>query len=355
MNYDPRNEDLSGSNSGGYSQEDIDKAVEDAIAKALEDTGYGSGLKDIRDALKGAEGAYGVERDAEGNIINVRGVQFGSLSGEDRPSLNPAIRQALSFGTGQTTDPRFSTYRNAQLQDFDVNANRRLGQTQRYFTRRGAGTGSAAEINTLNRAKSDISRERTSLSSNLGLQEFNAQNQAIGRAANLSGIEQGLQSNVIESKNRAIEGNLASIKAAIEGLSIPEQLRIAQTAAENAGTTSGGGGGGGGGLTVICTELNRQGLLTDELYQQERGFGEKMTKEDPAVMNGYHFLAAPVVSGMKKSKIFSKAVSFFVMPMIKEIAFWQGYGTGNFLGRAALCVGIPVCRIVGKRSKLVLA
>lgn len=94
--------------------------------------------------------------------------------------------------------------------------------------------------------------------------------------------------------------------------------------------------------TVICTELHLQGYLSDEVYAEDVKAGRELEETMPYVMKGYRFLASPIVKGMKKSKLFTKAVSFWAIP-------WANFMAGKESIRADIvCVlGIPLCHYVG--------
>ena len=100
--------------------------------------------------------------------------------------------------------------------------------------------------------------------------------------------------------------------------------------------------------TVICTELHRQGYLSDEVYAADVKFGLWMDKYFPQVINGYHFLAGPPVSQMQQSKSFTNAIWFFAKPWSEEMAYMTGVSDQeNFGGALLMVVGIPLCFIVG--------
>lgn len=97
--------------------------------------------------------------------------------------------------------------------------------------------------------------------------------------------------------------------------------------------------------SVLCTELNRQGILSNELYAKDVVFGQFLRKEWPETITGYHFLAKPVVKLMKKSKIFTKIISYPILSWAKYIAsdFENKYVMGAILFHA----GMPICAFIG--------
>jgi hypothetical protein len=97
-----------------------------------------------------------------------------------------------------------------------------------------------------------------------------------------------------------------------------------------------------GGITVICSELYRQGKLSDEIIQSDREFGFMVRRYDPAVYIGYMILATPLVGLMRKSKI----VSFIVSIPALSWAKWMHSGNG-FFGRTIHFFGSNFCRFIG--------
>jgi hypothetical protein len=99
------------------------------------------------------------------------------------------------------------------------------------------------------------------------------------------------------------------------------------------------------GGTIICTELHRQGYMSDEVYAADVEYGLKLS---PTVIKGYHFLAAPIVRKMQESKQFTDAVNTFAKPWAEEMAHEQGLlPQGNFWGAAIMFFGIPLCFVTG--------
>lgn len=102
-------------------------------------------------------------------------------------------------------------------------------------------------------------------------------------------------------------------------------------------------------ISVICTEMNRQGLLSKNIRLADEVFGSNMKRTRPEVYAGYYCWAKYVVRVMKKSKRFTKFVCFFGLPWAKQMAYEQGYlGRGSILGAAIMKVGVPFCALIGK-------
>lgn len=102
-------------------------------------------------------------------------------------------------------------------------------------------------------------------------------------------------------------------------------------------------------LSVICTEMNRQGLLSKNIRIADEIYGHQMRKDRPEVYYGYYLWAKHVVRLMRKSKRFSKFVCFLALPWAKEMAYEMGYlGKGSIRGKIIMKVGVPLCGILGK-------
>lgn len=95
--------------------------------------------------------------------------------------------------------------------------------------------------------------------------------------------------------------------------------------------------------TVICTELHRQGIMSDAIYEADKVYGMHLSNTNYPVLVGYRFLASPIVSLMKKSKLVTKIVASVAMPWANNMA-----GNPNIIGSLVSDLGEPVCWLVGK-------
>jgi hypothetical protein len=102
----------------------------------------------------------------------------------------------------------------------------------------------------------------------------------------------------------------------------------------------GGEGADGGDGTVICTELHRQGLMSDEVYKVDSEYGKSL---DGDIIRGYQSFGIPIARAMAKSPI----LTAIVKPMALKWAYHMA-GQHNIFGKIALTLGIPVCRWIGK-------
>ena len=99
--------------------------------------------------------------------------------------------------------------------------------------------------------------------------------------------------------------------------------------------------------SVICTELHRQGILSNELYKIDVAFGQMLEDEHSHVIAGYHVFGKPMAKLMAKSKLFTKLVTYPTLSWAKYIA-----GEKNAVGGIIFWVGIPACAIIGKIKML---
>lgn len=95
--------------------------------------------------------------------------------------------------------------------------------------------------------------------------------------------------------------------------------------------------------SVICTELNRQGILDNKTYIADSTFGWALSINDPFAYYGYNRVAIHLVPLMQKSPLVTKALSLLALPWANHMA-----GRENLTGKLLLKFGIPFCRIVGK-------
>ena len=101
--------------------------------------------------------------------------------------------------------------------------------------------------------------------------------------------------------------------------------------------------------TVICGELHRQGIMSDELYKQDCDFAEKLKEKDPEVYEGYYVWAKHVAKLMSKSKLVTDIMTPFGMAWARQMA-----GQENILGKSILTIGKPICKVIGKIRRFCL-
>jgi hypothetical protein len=94
-------------------------------------------------------------------------------------------------------------------------------------------------------------------------------------------------------------------------------------------------------LWVICTELNAQGRLPDNLYAAS---GERALKLPQDVLDGYHYWAVPLVRHLRKSTVLSAVFQYLATSrceyLLGKIRFW---------GWASVVLGEPICAMIGRK------
>jgi len=101
--------------------------------------------------------------------------------------------------------------------------------------------------------------------------------------------------------------------------------------------------------TVICTELHRQGFMSDEIREADERFGRMISATSPETMLGYHYWAIPIVNLMQKSRLFTKIVWTVARPWAYHMAYEMGsLETDNLLGKILMKVGAFISKAIGK-------
>ena len=101
--------------------------------------------------------------------------------------------------------------------------------------------------------------------------------------------------------------------------------------------------------TVICTELHRQGFMSDEIRKADERFGRMISATSPETMLGYHYWAIPIVNLMQKSRLFTKIVWAVARPWAYHMAYEMGsLEKDNLLGKVLMKVGGFVSEAIGK-------
>ena len=94
--------------------------------------------------------------------------------------------------------------------------------------------------------------------------------------------------------------------------------------------------------TVICTELHRQGIMSDEVFETDKSFGKK---QDIETIAGYHTWAIPLANLMRKYKIVTWVITPIAMAWAEDMA-----GGKNMFGKILNKIGIPICRFIGRKA-----
>lgn len=159
-------------------------------------------------------------------------------------------------------------------------------------------------------------------------------------AGALSGIERAANADIAASlygqqaKSIADERSLASnMLAGTTGLMYGEKAaNVKQPSAPDQS-----------GMSVICTELHRQGIMPTELYLIDTQKGVALSLVNPDLMVGYHWFGIPLAEKMKTSPLLTKILTVPAMAWANQIA-----GRKNILGAIIFKIGVPVCTLLGK-------
>lgn len=126
----------------------------------------------------------------------------------------------------------------------------------------------------------------------------------------------------------------------------PETAGQAPTSGLSDNVETGGGGDTGDGDSVICTELHRRGLMSDEMYAADGLF---LRTVEPSVVAGYHMWAKPLVRLMRKSDLFTGFINLFAKHWAEHMAFSVGeIEKDNRFGKFLNEAGQPLCRTISK-------
>lgn len=127
----------------------------------------------------------------------------------------------------------------------------------------------------------------------------------------------------------------------------------AEAAAQDAGVatndtgqaTGGGGDGGGGGGRFICTELVRQGKMSESLLVIDQRFSKTL---HPYVMAGYAVWAEGYASAMRTSPRLTAFTRPIALARAEAVAYSAGYRIDrHYGGMAVRLIGEPVCFVIG--------
>lgn len=111
---------------------------------------------------------------------------------------------------------------------------------------------------------------------------------------------------------------------------------------------------GGGGGKIICNELHRQGYISDKIIKLDEEFGKKYRKLNPDAYRGYLLIATPIVALMKRSPLFTTAISKISLPWASFMANkMDATINGSILGHFIHNVGMFVFPKIYKINKLI--
>jgi len=138
------------------------------------------------------------------------------------------------------------------------------------------------------------------------------------------------------SGSQAAGTNYGSIQSDFEGIN------------EDIESDSGGEGNSGGG-TVLCTEIHRQGLMSDADYSGDSQYGSHFDLDTVA---GYRFIATPIAKKMRTSPLLTAIIKPFVLAWTQHSLFKIGACPyESRLGVALETLLAPVCNVIGRTIK----
>lgn len=203
------------------------------------------------------------------------------------------------------------------------------------------------ELGTTQRVRKNLSDEAIqkliydAMSSDAGLA-------ALASAENLAGGSKSSSKTLLaQDLMTKIIGELAAVTAETETTEdqakTTKEGRFLSKTGDNLEKPSGIMGGAGAGAlsdTVICTELRRQGLLSQRLYES---VGAPWKQVPYFTWRGYHFWAAPIARKMRTSPLLT---AFFEPIVISRYKLLSGDPDFHLLGRLTR-LGEPICWILG--------
>jgi hypothetical protein len=103
--------------------------------------------------------------------------------------------------------------------------------------------------------------------------------------------------------------------------------------------------------SVVCTELNRQGYIPNEVLFLE-GIA-RVRYIDNQTYDGYLNIFSPVVELMKKSKLITQIIRPFGVSVAYELASRVSTKyKPSLLGKLVLKIGLPLCKVFGEKRCL---
>lgn len=105
-----------------------------------------------------------------------------------------------------------------------------------------------------------------------------------------------------------------------------------------------------GGLSVVCTELNTQGIMSTELYLNDTAYAA--LHMNPKTLVGYRFWGVPLVKLMRKSPLVTKIAAWFAVSRAHYIA--SIYGNCEYDSKLARrgkwinTIGVPICNLIAE-------
>lgn len=301
-----------------------------------------------REFSEGSLGRVGAERSADVQDIIARRRAQADLSGE-------VLR-------GERVDPAEEAAQKALDIQSQTSLRQLRGQLGAQGIRGGANIQRQAEV------LQGRNLAEAQLQAQLAQQRTSAQQAALsGLESSVVGAEASELARSQENQKRALQERLGRItlpqqfaqagsleraaasseirSAAQAQAQIAAQKESAETARISAEKDPPSGG------KIICGELHRQGLISDEVYAGDLAYSVNVRPETKA---GYIFLATPIVEMMRVSKVATVVTCFIASGWAQEMAYRTGYvSKGSIVGKALILAIEPLCNFVGKLRRLV--
>jgi len=100
------------------------------------------------------------------------------------------------------------------------------------------------------------------------------------------------------------------------------------------------------GMSVVCSELNRQGLLDDVTWEADCLFARQIPHE---AIRGYHIVAKPIVKAMQRWKWATVLAYPIAIPWAQAMRHRVlGDCPDTFIGRMLLRFGVPFMAFIGR-------
>lgn len=113
------------------------------------------------------------------------------------------------------------------------------------------------------------------------------------------------------------------------------------------GAAAGSGGGGSAGAKIVCSELVRQGKMSE--HDRRACTLYAFSRLPASFMTGYHFWAVPYVRLMRQSVLATRLIEPVVRCRTQEITYRLGYrGRGSWFGKLICAVHDPFCSLLGR-------
>jgi len=275
-----------------------------------------------------------VQGKAEGKA---RGNQLFGQESDLTPISQNILKERQDLAQGLNAQ-QLSAARQTARNQIQSDTQQQLSQLQGIQGRQGikGGMAAAQQLGVL-RSGADQQRQ---LERDLLTQNYAAQTQGLNNlASDVNARLYGIQASEAGASNEALAEQ-----------SLAKGLQIA--ALPNPTPTPGLLGGVTQQLSVICTELKRQGLLDEQTQRADCLYGLLTISNAHHVYVGYVVWAKYIAALMRKSKLFTKFVCVFAIPWANHMAFTLGYKEkDNLAGRIVHEIGYPICGIIGKIIK----